>query len=103
MPAETSPGTASGPHREEAPLPRSAAALEREIEARRTQLAATIDELATRAKPKEIARRGAAGVTARAQAAISTSDGHLRTERVAAVAGAAVVVLVAVVWLRRRR
>ena len=83
--------------------PRSPVDLELAIEAKRAQLAATIDELSARAKPRELARRGLAGVTAKARGAVSTPDGQLRTERVGAVAGAALVVAVALVWIRVRR
>ena len=79
------------------------AALERAIEVRRASLAATIDELTTRAQPKEIARRSVAGLTARARGAVETPDGQMRTERIGAVAGATLVILVALVWLRVRR
>jgi hypothetical protein len=84
-------------------MPSSPAAIEREIEARRERLAATIDELSVRAQPKEIARRGLAGVGAKARGTVRTPDGQLRVERVGAVAGALVVVTAALVWLRRRR
>jgi hypothetical protein len=84
-------------------MPTSPAALERAIEAKRANLAATIDELTRRTKPKEIVRRGAAGVGAKARGAVATPDGNLRTERIGAVAGATLVVLVALFLLRRRR
>jgi hypothetical protein len=77
--------------------------IEKAIEARRATLAATIDELSVRARPKEIVRRGLAGVTAKAQGAVRTPDGQLRSERVGAVAGALVVLTVVLVWARRRR
>ena len=79
------------------------AEIEKAIEAKRTELAATIDELSTRAKPKEIVRRGVAGLTAKAQGTVRTPDGQLRTERVAAVAGAVLVVTATLLWLRHRR
>jgi hypothetical protein len=84
-------------------MPTSAAALERAIEAKRAALAATIDELSVRAQPKEIVRRGLAGVTAKARGAVETPDGQMRTERIGAVAGATLVVLLALVWVRVRR
>lgn len=64
------------------------AQIEAEIEATRTRLAGTVDELATRVQPKEIARRSAEDAKAKLQAATHTPDGSLRTERVAAVGGA---------------
>jgi hypothetical protein len=83
--------------------PSSPDAIEQAIEIKRAQLASTIDELSERAHPREIARRGIAGVTARAQGAVRTPDGRLRTERVGAVAAALVVLLVALIRVRRRR
>lgn len=77
--------------------------LEREIEARRAHLAATVDELVFRAQPKEIARRASADAKAKFQAATTTPEGDLRTERIAAVAGAVLLFVVLVVWKRRRR
>jgi len=84
-------------------MPQSPAALERAIDERREHLAATIDELAIRAQPKEIARRGAAGARARAAAVVRTDEGQVRVERIAAVTGALAVIVAVLVWLRRRR
>ena len=92
---DTSPGTT--------PMPTSPAAIERAIEAKRTQLAATIDELSFRARPKEIVRRGVAGVAAKARGTVETPDGQLRSERIGAVVGAVLVLAAALVWVRRRR
>jgi hypothetical protein len=83
--------------------PESPAALERAIQDRRDHLAATIDELTARAKPKEIARRGAAGAQRRLLTLTHTPEGQLRTERLAAVAGAVAVLGGVLVFLRRRR
>ena len=83
--------------------PTEPAAIERAIDERRRHLAATIDELTFRAQPKEIARRTAAGLQARVRAATHTPDGQLRTERLAAVGGAAAAVLALMVALRVRR
>jgi hypothetical protein len=84
-------------------MPTAPAALEREIQDRRDHLAATIDELTARTKPKEIARRSAVGALAKARSVTHGPDGRLRTERLAAVAGAAAVVVGVMVLLRRRR
>jgi hypothetical protein len=84
-------------------LPTSPAELERGIAERRVRLAATIDELSARARPGEIARRGLAGAAAKARGAVATPDGQMRTERIGAVAGATLVVVVALVWVRVRR
>ena len=72
--------------------------IERDIEATRERLAATVDELATRVKPKNLARQ--AGERARAQVVDET--GAWRTDRVAALAGV-LVLLAGLVLLRRRR
>ena len=77
------------------------AQIEAEIEATRTRLAGTVDELAIRVQPKEIARRSAADAKAKLQEATHTEDGALRTERVAAVGGAALLLAV-VIGLRAR-
>lgn len=83
-------------------LPTDPAQLEAEIERTRARLVGTVDELATRLQPKEIARRGALDLRAKLDHAIRTPDGSLRVERIAAV-GAAVAALVSVVvWNRRR-
>jgi hypothetical protein len=83
----------------------SPAEIEAEIEATRLRLAGTVDELATRVQPKEIARRSAQDAKAKAFAATHTEDGKLRTERVAAVGAAAALLgaLAVVRALRRRR
>jgi hypothetical protein len=83
--------------------PESPAALEQAIQDRRDHLAATIDELSARAKPKEIARRTAVGAQRRLRTLTHGPDGQLRTERLAAAAGAVAIVGGVLVFLRRRR
>jgi MYXO-CTERM domain-containing protein len=78
------------------------AQIEAEIEATRVRLAGTVDELAIRVQPKEIARRSAEDAKAKLHSATHTEDGSLRTERIAAAAGA-LAVIVGLVTLRRRR
>lgn len=85
------------------PLPRDAKALEALIAQRRADLASTIDELAVRAHPKEIARRSAAGVRDRARAFALTDDGQPRIERLIAVGAAVVSVLGLLIISRSRR
>ena len=92
----------SGRARRPEPLPSDPAALEAHIARRRADLASTIDELVVRAHPKEIARRSAADVRSRVQGFAMTSEGQLRTERVAAVAGAAAALLALLALARRR-
>jgi hypothetical protein len=81
------------------------AQIEADIEATRARLAGTVDELATRVQPKEIARRSAEDAKVKLQAATHTEDGKLRTERVAAVGAAAAVLagLASLRAVRRRR
>ncbi len=84
-------------------MSQSPAQIEAEIEATRVRLAGTVDELATRVQPKEIARRSAQDAKDKLRAATHTEDGSLRTERVAAVGGAVAAVAAALVALRVRR
>jgi len=79
------------------------AAIEAEIARRREHLAATVDELVERTRPKAIAQRGVAGVKDRLRAATLTPQGELRTERIGAVAAALAVFVLLGVVLRRRR
>jgi hypothetical protein len=79
------------------------AQIEAEIEATRTRLAGTVDELAGRVAPKEIARRSAQDAKAKLYAETHTADGGLRTERIAGVAAAAVSAVGLLVGLRARR
>jgi MYXO-CTERM domain-containing protein len=83
----------------------SPAQIEAEIEATRNRLAGTVDELAVRVQPKEIARRSVQDAKDKVQAATHTEDGSLRTERVVAVGGAFAVLagLVGLRGVRRRR
>ena len=79
------------------------AALESELNERRTHLSTTIDELVTRLSPKEIVRREVESVKIRVAEATRTPDGQIRTELVAAVLGAVSLVLVGAGLLRRNR
>lgn len=90
-------------------------ALEREIERTRLELARTIDELADRVNPKNVAHRGAerlkeeAGHVVQAVSAIVRPDGEdeaggqLDRRVLLAGVGAAVTVTALVLWRRRRR
>jgi prenyltransferase beta subunit len=79
-------------------------AIEAEIAETRAHLASTIDELAVRARPTEIARRQAASAKARFMEATHTPEGDLRVERVGAVAaGAAVLLALAILHIRHHR
>jgi hypothetical protein len=81
---------------------RSVDQIEADIAAARDRLAGTVDELHTRTAPKEIARRQAEAAKAKFTEATRTENGDLRTERIAALAAAAVALL-GIGALRRRR
>lgn len=74
---------------------RSPRQIEADIEATRTRLANTIDELAYRAKPGVIAERQKDAAAAKLQETFMTPNGDIRIDRVAAV----VVVVAALVGL----
>lgn len=76
--------------------------IEAEIVAARTRLANTVDELQHRTAPKEVARRQVESLRTKFMDATHTPDGQLRTERVAALAAAAVALIGMGVWRRRR-
>lgn len=80
----------------------SADAIEAEIAATRAHLASTIDELAVRAQPREIARRQAESAKVKLTEATFTPEGELRVERVGAIA-AGFAVLLGLVILRHHR
>lgn len=75
--------------------------IEAEIVAARTRLANTVDELQHRTAPKEVARRQVESLRTKFMDATHTPEGHLRTERVAALAAAAVALIGMGVWRRR--
>ena len=81
---------------------RSVDQIEAEIVAARVRLADTVDELQHRTAPKEVVRRQVEGLKAKLVDATQTPDGQLRTERVAALAAAAVALVGLGVWRRRR-
>ncbi|HVN13915.1 MAG TPA: DUF3618 domain-containing protein [Kineosporiaceae bacterium] len=92
---------ADGPGLPPDPLPQDPDALEQIVDARRRNLAATVDELVYRAHPKQIARRAAEDLRQRAVALVTDEQGELRYERIGA-ATTAVVLVVVVVIVRRR-
>ena len=77
---------------------RTPAQIEADIERTRLHLQGTIDTIADRVAPANIARRG----TEKAKAQVFDPDGALRTTRVIAVAAGAALVVALVVWRRRR-
>ncbi len=97
------PGSPEPPPR--GPVIRSPAQIERDIESRRERLSGTIDAIAERVKPQNIARRRVEDVrerVAEVRRRLSDDQGRLRKEVVGAVAGAAVVIAVLVILQRRR-
>jgi hypothetical protein len=77
---------------------RSPAEIEAEIERTRQRLAGTVDAIADRVKPANVARRGAES----AKAQVLDERGQVRTTRAAGIAAAAVAVVGLLVWRRRR-
>lgn len=63
--------------------PKTAKQIESELAASRTRLAGTIDELAFRAQPKEIAKRQTESARLALTDATRTADGELRNDRLA--------------------
>lgn len=63
--------------------PKTAKQIEAELAASRSRLAGTIDELAFRAQPKEIAKRQTESARLALTDATRTADGDLRQDRVA--------------------
>jgi Protein of unknown function (DUF3618) len=76
--------------------------IEAEIAQTRAHLASTIDELAVRAQPREIVRRQTESVKAKVVESTHTPEGDLRIERVGAIAAAGAAVLVVLAVLHRR-
>jgi hypothetical protein len=101
----SSPAVATAPVSAPTPvdaLPADPAELEAHIERTRARLVGTVDELATRLQPREIARRGATDLRARINWVVRTPDGSLRVERLAAIAAALAAMASLIVWNRRR-
>ena len=78
--------------------PRTPAEIEADIERTRQRLAVTVDAIAERVKPANVARRGVS--SARAQ--MVDDGGNLRAQRVAIVAVAVAAAVGLLVWRRSR-
>ena len=76
---------------------RTAEQIEADIAATRARLASTVDELVDRANPRNVALRE----VERAKAQVFDETGQLRTQKIAAVAGAAVGVIGVLLLIRR--
>jgi len=83
-------------------LPSSPEAIEAAIVARRAHLAGTLDELAERVKPANLANDAKDQAVTRARNAVSDENGDVLYERVAAIGAAAVALVVAIVLVKRR-
>src|SRR6476469_8562590 len=81
---------------------KSVGEIEADIAVTRARLASTIDELAVRAQPKEIARRQADSAMVKLNEATHTPTGELRIERIVAMVAAVVALVGLVVWRRTR-
>jgi hypothetical protein len=77
---------------------RTPAEIEAEIERTRARLAGTVDAIADRVKPANVARRSAAS----AKSQFVDGQGNLRVTRVAAVAAAVAGAVGFVLWRRTR-
>jgi hypothetical protein len=77
---------------------RTPAEIEAEIEQTRQRLAGTVDAIADRVNPANVARRGAES----AKAQVVDERGQVRTGRAAAAATAVVAVLGFIAWRRNR-
>ncbi len=77
---------------------RTPAEIEADIERTRARLAGTVDAIAEKVKPANVARRGVES----AKAQLVDERGELRPDRVAAVAVAVSAVLGLLVWRRSR-
>ena len=77
---------------------RTPAEIEAEIERTRQRLASTVDAIADRVSPANVARRGAES----AKAQVVDERGQVRTGRAAAIAAAAVAVVGFLAWRRNR-
>lgn len=85
------------------PAPKNAKEIEAELQASRQRLASTIDELAFRAQPKEVAKRQVESVKLKANDLTRSSDGEVAGEKVGAIVGGAGVALLLLGLLRRAR
>ena len=88
------PGDAAGAAVRE----RTPAEIEAEIERTRQRLAGTVDAIADRVNPANVARRGAES----AKAQVVDERGQVRTGRAAGIAAAAVAVVALIAWRRNR-
>ena len=85
------------------PATRSAKEIEADLAATRERLAGTIDELAFRAQPKELAKRGVEDVKLKVGGFTHAPDGELDTQKLAVVLGGVAALLLTIGLVRRAR
>ncbi|MBC9957102.1 DUF3618 domain-containing protein [Yimella sp. cx-51] len=85
------------------PAPKSAKEIEAELQASRQRLAGTIDELAFRAQPREIAKRQVETVKLKASEATRTPEGDVAGDKLGIAVGGLGAVLLALGLIRRAR
>ena len=95
---EARPPARSGDAAADAGRERTPAEIEAQIERTRQRLAGTVDAIADRVSPANLARRGAES----AKAQVVDERGQVRTGRAAGIAAAAVAVVGFLAWRRRR-
>lgn len=82
---------------------KTAKEIEAELAATRNRLAGTIDELAFRAQPKELAKRQTEGLKLAVHDATHTPDGEFDSKKVGTIAGGVVAAVVLIALIRRAR
>lgn len=85
------------------PAPKSAKDIEAELAASRQRLAGTIDELAFRAQPKEVAKRQVESVKLKAGELTQGSDGKVDEDKIGKIVAGAGGVFLVLGLLRRVR
>lgn len=85
------------------PATRSAKDIEADLAATRERLAGTIDELAFRAQPKELAKRQVEDVKLKVGGFTHTPDGELNNQKLAIALGGVAAVLLTLGLVRRAR
>lgn len=85
------------------PAPKTAKEIEAELQASRQRLASTIDELAFRTQPKEVAKRQVESVKLKANDLTRGGDGEVAGDKVGMIVGGAGAALLVLGLLRRAR
>lgn len=82
---------------------KTAKEIEADLAATRNRLAGTVDELAFRAQPKELAKRQTEDIKLKVHDLTHTPDGELDTNKVGMIAGGVVAAVVLLALIRRAR